>query len=106
MERRNTQKKYYLTKRENQRLKEKCETLGIKESEYVRSLINGHNPKGKPSKELNRLIYEINRIGNNINQIAYISNKTDKVNFLLLKSYKMELDNIISTLKKKYIGDS
>ena len=49
-------------------------------SDYSRKmLINGYVVVVDDSEELKALIYEINRIGNNINQIAHVANSCGSV---------------------------
>lgn len=104
MRNRNIRKNYYLSESENEKLKKRVSTLGLSESEYIRGLIKGHVPKGKPSKELTDLIYELNKIGNNINQIARVSNAMGNVDTESLNVYKEKLDKVIYEIKKKYLG--
>lgn len=98
------QRKYYINEYDYEKLKKRLSMLGLSESEYIRGLIKGHVPKGKPSKELTDLIYELNKIGNNINQIARVSNTTGNVDTESLNIYKEKLDKVIYEIKKKYLG--
>jgi hypothetical protein len=74
-------------------------------SDFIRNIIFENNPKfeviktktivrDKPCKDESLKIYHLNKIGNNINQIAYTLN-TGKVDIHILK----KLDNISELLK-------
>lgn len=64
-----------LTQQEYSDIEKKAAALHLDISKYVRKTILD-NPYEKPElvKECQNLSYEINRIGNNINQIAYLHN--------------------------------
>lgn len=59
-----------LTAPEYQRLAEQCRKSGLSVSQVVRSALAGLELRERPPDDLGRLYTEINRIGNNINQIA------------------------------------
>ena len=73
-----------LTSDEYLLLKQKANNLDITLSEYIRKKILGNREKiiNKCTKEL---LYEINRIGNNLNQIAKHCNIRKSVDKLVLK---------------------
>ncbi|QDT37682.1 plasmid mobilization protein [Stratiformator vulcanicus] len=52
---------------EKQKLTDDARTAGLSEAEYVRRLIAGHKPQGSGRCDP-RLLYELNAIGNNLNQ--------------------------------------
>ena len=70
---------------EYNQLKEKADELDISLSTYIRKKTLGNREKisTKCDKEL---LYEINRIGNNLNQIAKYCNTTKTIDKLVLKS--------------------
>jgi len=74
-----------LTNDEYLLLKQKANNLDITLSEYIRKKILGNRERitNKCTKEL--LLYEINRIGNNLNQIARHCNINKSVDKLVLK---------------------
>ena len=84
-----------LTQEEYEKLKEKANTLGITTSAYIRKKILGNREKvlTKCDKDL---LYEINRIGNNLNQIAKHCNINKSVDKLVLQ----ELVTIEQQLQK------
>lgn len=58
------------TVQEYQRLTALCQKSGLSVSEVVRSVLSGVELRERPPDDLRKLYTEINRIGNNINQIA------------------------------------
>lgn len=52
--------------------------------------------------ELKNLSYEINKIGNNINQIAYKANSTNSVSMTDIDEVKDKLDSIWKLLRAKF----
>ena len=72
-----------LTQEEYEKLKEKANTLGITTSAYIRKILgNREKVLTKCDKEL---LYELNRIGNNLNQIAKHCNINKSVDKLVLQ---------------------
>ena len=60
----------------------KCKELGISKSQYIRNCILYGSTVKKTllsDERADRIIYEMNRIGNNINQIARFVNKEHTV---------------------------
>jgi hypothetical protein len=88
-----------LSERQYERLKRICDKTGLSASEIIRSSLDGVHLRERPPADLGALYTEINRIGNNINQIARKMNaglgrKSDvqEAMFLLRKVYeKMEV---------------
>ena len=88
-----------LDKGQYERLTRLCIKTGLSASEVIRSALDGVHLRERPSADLGALYTEINRIGNNINQIARKMNaglgtKSDvqEALFLLRKVYeKMEV---------------
>lgn len=103
MRRRKIKKNFYLNYEENKMLKAKAFKKGISESELIRGFIIGYIPSGKLPKEIYDLIYEIRKIGININQIAYVANKNGNVNYKYLNEYREKLDELIFEIRKNYI---
>lgn len=100
---RTRQKNIRLTSDEEKLLRKKCFELGITESDFLRALVNDYMPNINLNKEINKLIYEIRKIGVNINQIAKISNQTGNVNYIYLEHYKKELDKLILEIRDKVL---
>lgn len=84
-----------LKKIEYEKLKKDAQKCGLSRSAYLRRLILKKDIKARPPEELKKLYTEINRIGNNINQIARSVNAgiatpedAGKAVFLLAKVYE------------------
>ena len=59
------------TKKDLDKLRVDAEKTGISESAYLRELINNHTPQSREDlQQIKQLVYEINKIGENINQIT------------------------------------
>ena len=72
----NIAKQFRVTEEQNQHIIQECKNLGINESQFLRRLVDFDrgiqvSRITMEQYQINKeLIYEINRIGNNINQIA------------------------------------
>ncbi len=93
-----------LTDREYQEIKEKAKNSDI--SKYIRGTILNHPYEDlELKKEIQNLTYEMNRIGNNINQIAYLHNSNlynpeDIDNLLQMMSF---IRNLIVDFRKRIL---
>lgn len=63
-----------LTDAERRKLSQICAVSGLPVSAAIREMIGGVTIRQRPPQELHDLYVEINRIGNNINQIARKAN--------------------------------
>jgi len=63
-------------------------------SNYIRTAINSSQIKIDNSKDIGKLIGSINKVGNNINQIAHTLNKANNSN----KLKDIEYNNILNKL--------
>ena len=77
-------------------LKEKATQFDMTLSDYIRTKLLTKREKIRPSKCNKELLYHINRIGNNLNQIAKHCNISKSIDKLVLK----ELINIEQQLNK------
>lgn len=75
---RTEQFRFTLLPEENAMLTKNAFEYGLSKSEYLRKLILAESLTGKQwhmdRDQAKQLIYEVNRIGNNVNQIAYNTN--------------------------------
>ena len=81
----------------------KAEKVGYNKSALVRNLIEGFEPKEKPSEEFYEDLNSIRKVGNVLNQIArrahyqgYIEDEK------FLRKMENELQNLILNIKRKY----
>ncbi len=73
------------TQNEYNELKEKATQFDMTLSDYIRTTLLSKREKVRPSKCDKRLLYEINRIGNNLNQIAKHCNTIGTIDKFALK---------------------
>lgn len=98
-------KRFRITTEQQSHVEEQCKRYGINESEFFRRLIDADRGKEVPVQTQEefvlkkQLIYEINRIGNNINQIVknanmrfYTEHEKRKL-FAMMKKVMELLDN-------------
>ena len=95
--------KVYLTKTEHERLTRLAKLSGYSRSSYMRSLLRGLVPKPTPSSELLSFVYELNKIGVNINQIAKVANMTGNVMEREYADNYRELKNLIDRIKEEFL---
>ena len=103
MRTRNIKKQLWVSEDEAKMLKMKSELVGLKESELLRNLILGFEPKEKPGEEFYQAIKEMRKFANNLNQIA---KKANALNFIDYPLYKKEADKwnkFIVEIKKKFL---
>lgn len=94
-----------LTAEEQTILEKKCNEFGLTKSSYIRhAILYGGIKKTMPRVDeelIKKLVYEVNKIGNNINQIAYICNSKYEVTESEMIEAKNELYKA-----EKYIVDT
>ena len=83
-------------------MKEKCKKLNVSYSKFIRDLILGYVHDDSLTIEIHNLIYELNRIGNNINQIAYVANSKGIVVQYNLEEELKKINIVIDKLNDKY----
>ena len=89
-----------LNDNELQHVNDLAKISGVSREEYTRMLYRGVIPPPVISKEVNDVLKQLRRIGNNINQIAYIANTTEDVNYdSFMKCYE-ELQGVIFNFKE------
>ena len=103
MRNRPIKKQLWLSKEENYILKTKAQTTGITESELLRNLLVGFEPKEKPPIEFYNSIKDIRAVGKNINQLTKYANKNGFVDGINLKKEINKLNDIIMKIKKEYL---
>lgn len=67
------------TEREYAALQQKAAAAGFKMEPFVRGLVDGCEIKPRPPDSYKDLARELSAIGNNLNQIAHIANRTGQV---------------------------
>ena len=79
MRNRNNQVILRLSDKEYEYFKKQVEVSGLSMNVYMIHLITGYKIKERRPQDYGKLAYELSRIGNNINQIAYKANATNSV---------------------------
>lgn len=95
--------KVYLTEKEHRKLASLSRLTGYSKSSYMKSLLNGAIPKPLPSGELIDFIYELNKIGVNINQIAKVANATGNINSQDYKEEYKALQKVLNEIREVFL---
>lgn len=84
-------------------IEDKASQLNLNTTQYIKRMaLNGYIIEYNLDK-INDLIYEINKIGININQIVKKSNELDNIYQKDVEELKKEMDNIWHTLKSSLL---
>lgn len=89
-----------LTDDELAHVNELAKLSGLSREVYTRMLYKNLVPRPCPSSELLETIAQLRRIGNNINQIAFIANTTGEIEADYFKNCFLKLQKEILILKK------
>ena len=103
MRKREVQVKFYQSFEEYRKLKNQAEKVGLCVSDFIRSLIDGYEPREKPPLEFYDAIKQIRAVGNNINQIARLANATGVLDEQICKKQFDNLNEIVIELKRKFL---
>jgi hypothetical protein len=71
-----------LSEKEHEKLVNDISIAKISKAEYIRSLLIDRKIKASPPKEYAQLVYEVSKIGNNINQLAHNANATNHLSVI------------------------
>ena len=102
-EKRSEELHFRITPTEKKEIEEKAKLVGKSVANYLLSL--SQNQRIVVAKKLPTLIYEINKIGVNINQMAYIANSQRYVNEELLNRVHQDM-NEIKILVQKILSET
>ena len=72
---------------EFQHLNDLTGKMKVPRETFIRGLVSGVILKPVPTEEMIEYLRQIRYIGNNINQLAIIANKTGNIDMVLLKEY-------------------
>lgn len=89
-------------------LENKAKIQGLNKTEYIREIILYSEIKDNKRNILSdenfkKLLYEINRIGNNINQIAYNSNLIKSTGREEIKNLKEQYENLLQLYTDTFV---
>ncbi|MBG9568197.1 MULTISPECIES: MobC family plasmid mobilization relaxosome protein [Brevibacillus] len=94
--------KVRVTQDELEIIDKKAQVAGLKRSQYVRKICTQGYIVIRNFDEVEKLVYEINKIGNNINQIARKANEFDYLSKDDLKSIRSRIDEVYKLIESFY----
>lgn len=94
--------KVRVTQDELEIIDKKAQVAGLKRSQYVRKMCMQGYIVIRNFDEVEKLVYEINKIGNNINQIARKANEFDYLSKDDLKSVRSRIDEVYKLIESFY----
>ena len=103
MRNRGVKKQFWFSRDEAYLLKLKSGKAGLTESDYVRNLVVGYEPREKPPIEFYDELKKLRGYGNNLNQIA---RKANALGFIDEPEYWKNvnaMNEIILDIKKRYL---
>ena len=103
MRRRTVKKNFWLNHEEDRQLKKLSNLLNLNEANTIRKLLYETYVKASPPKEFYIAIEKMNKIGVNINQLTKIANTTNQVYVYDLNKQFKELNELIESIKEKYL---
>lgn len=93
--------KFRLTDKELEQLNEDVKKTGYSRERYIRSVLITHRvPNPLPPETFNNTIYYLRKIGNNMNQLAIIANKTGNIDVKKYKNEYEKLNKVILELRR------
>ncbi len=101
MKKRQIIKNFRIDPSENRMLKEKAKESNSSEADFLRNCILNKNTDYVLRKEVLDILYELRKIGVNINQIAHIANSTNQIMENKYETNYKELMMIIEELREK-----
>ncbi len=93
-----------LDTKEYEKLKEKSKKSNRPLATYIRKTSLGKTLHEKPPDEFYKILWNLDKIGTNINQIATKVNTYNYLDEKELKKAISDLENITGYLRSKYIG--
>lgn len=103
---RNRTLKIRLFPEEEELLERKARIAGKNKSDYIRDFILYSEVRSRPiwqDENFRQLLYEINRIGNNINQIAYNSNLKKSTGHEEIYALREQYEALLSLYEDAFI---
>lgn len=103
MRSRSVKKQVWLNHDEAKMLKNKAKKVGVNESELIRNLIKGFEPREKPSKDFYEVMKQMRAIGNNLNQIARKANTLNFIDELQYQKEAIKWNQFILDIKEEFL---
>lgn len=92
------------TEKECERLCKYAATAGLPKTTYIRHMINGLQPKECPKTDYYEFMRELYRLGNNVNQLAFMSHKFGSLHTARLEETNEALRKLILLITKQMIA--
>lgn len=93
--------KFRVTEKEFEIIRENVRKSGLSREAYTRSIIlKSEIPNPIPPESFNTVTYHLRRIGNNMNQLAVIANKTGNIDWNRYKNDYDELNKQILEIRR------
>ena len=89
-----------LNEQEHAHLKRLSETTGLKMEPLIRQLILGRDVKPRPPENLAELLRQISAMGNNINQIAKVTNSSKFIRSEDIEAIQKMQDELWQAIKE------
>jgi len=96
--------KFFVTEGELEIIDKKAAAADLDRSKYCRSMTLDGLIVKQDFKQVDNLVYEVNKIGTNINQVARRANELEHVTLDDIKYLKKQLDVIYQQIEKFYGG--
>ncbi|MDQ0496880.1 plasmid mobilization protein [Paenibacillus brasilensis] len=96
--------KFFVTAAELELIDKKAEVAELDRSKYCRQMTLDGLIIKQDFKQVDDLVYVVNKIGNNINQIARRANEVEYVSLDDIKYLKKQLEGIYSQIERFYDG--
>ena len=93
----------WLSEDETTRLERDAKRCRMSKSAYVRSFINGFEPKAAPPVDYHRVLRELSSCGNNLNQLAHRANATGEIDAERYREQYCELVAITDELANTFL---
>lgn len=103
MQKRIYKKQFWLNKEELLALKTKSKKVGMNESEYVRNLLLGYEPKEKPDDRFYEVMKLMRAISNNLNQIAKKSHSLGYIDEIFYKKEADKWNKFMNLIKEEFL---
>lgn len=94
----------HFDEQELKQLNDSVQRTGYPREVYIRSILNGNVPAERPSDDFLEVIHQLRMIGNNINQVAVVANRTGSIDILKFNQALEYLNqNIVEIREMVYI---
>lgn len=96
-------KNFWFNEEEKKVLSEKSLSVGMTESDYIRSLVLNYKPKEKPDDRFYEVMKTMRNTSNNLNQIA---KRANMLGYIDESAYKEEVENLnkfIDEVKREFL---